>query len=321
MIQLRADPWRPDHGVGAEVSFDDDMPRAITDATIETTDWARPITPPPCAEEAVVFVDGVMRTELRVLASDGDKRAWGLIGSFAAGGVRCDGTASFVAEDRPVGRAFLLGGRIETDGLEVTIGNARLSYTCRPTTDDSPTGLRRGLQRLMLAEEQRLAAELATETLVFADGPLHFDSRVGKAPVVGVVKRMVSAYLEGAEAALLPSLQPGERTPLFGLGNNVLDRYAWYVRLLPQSDAWHELAGLVRCEVRMELGLDEAFRIADMVACHLPRYAGRPGLDPRAPQNLTPVGALEARLKHRLGSSMLIGRALTARLVEGNGHG
>lgn len=60
----------------------------------------------------------------------------------------------------------------------------------------------------------------------------------------------------------------------------------------------------------MELGLPEATRIADLVACHLPRYAGRPGVDPRAPQNLTPVGALETRLKHRLGSATVISRAL-----------
>ncbi|HEY7875482.1 MAG TPA: hypothetical protein VIG64_10210 [Actinomycetota bacterium] len=320
MIQLRADPWRPDHGVGAEVSFEDEMTRAITDPTVETEDWSRPVSPPPCPQDAVVFVDGVMRAELRVMASDGDKRAWGLIGSFAAGAVRCDGSASFVAEERPVGRTFLLGGRIEAPDLEITIGQATLAYRCRATTDDSPTGLRRGLQRLMLAEEQRLAAELARDTIVFADGPLHLDSAAGKSRVVGVVKRMVSAYLDGEHARLLPTLQPGERTPIFGLGNNVLDRYAWYVRLLPQNDAWHELAGLVRCEVRMELGLEAATRIADMVACHLPAYAGRPGVDPRAPQNLTPVGALEARLKHRLGSSTIIGRALTARLVEGNGH-
>jgi hypothetical protein len=266
-----------------------------------------------------VFVDGVMRTELRVLASDGDARAWGLIGSYAAGGVLCDGTASFVAEDRPIGRAFLLGGRIETGGIEVTIGAAHIAYDCHPTTDDSPAGLRRGLQRLMLAEEQRLAAQLAADTLVFADGPLHFDANAGNALVVGVVKRMVTAYLEGEPAALLTRLRPGERTPLFGLGNNVLDRYAWYVRLLPQSETWHELAGLVRCEVRMGVGLERSKRIADMVACHLPSFAGRPGVDPRAPQNLTPVGALEARLKHRLGSSTLIGRALQSRLVEGNG--
>lgn len=320
MVELKADPWRPDFGVGAEVSFEDEMAHAVTDPTVETPDWSRPLRPAPCPPDAVTFVDGVMRTELRVMASDGDKRAWGLIGSYAAGGVLCDGAATFVAEDRPVGRAFLLGGRIESGGLDVTIGTYRLSYECRPTTDDSPAGLRRGLQRLMLAEEQRLATLLAAETLVFADGPLHFDGAASEtAPVVGVVKRMVTAYLEGPEAGLLARLQPGERTPLFGLGNNVLDRYAWYIRLIPQSPSWHELAGLVRCEVRMGIGLDEATRIADMVACHLPSFAGRPGVDPRAPQNLTPVGALEARLKHRLGSSTLIGRALQTRLVEGNG--
>lgn len=320
MVSLKADPWRPDHGVGAEVSFEDELPHAVTDPGIETSDWSQAVAPGPCPPEAVVFVDGVMRTELRVLASDGDKRAWGLIGSYAAGAVRCDGAATYVAEEHPIGRAFLLGGRIETGGIDITIGRQRLSYDCHPTTDDSPTGLRRGLQRLMLAEEQRLAARLAHETLVFADGPLHFDGGAASAPVVGVVKRMVTAYLEGEHAALLTRLRPGERTPLFGLGNNVLDRYAWYVRLLPQSEAWHELAGLVRCEVRMGVGLDETKRIADMVACHLPSFAGRPGVDPRAPQNLTPVGALEARLKHRLGSSTLIGRALQTRLVEGNGH-
>lgn len=321
MVQLKADPWRPDHGVGAETPFEDEMTHAVVDAGVETDDWSRPLAPEPCPEQPVTFVDGVMRTELRVLASEGDKRAWGLLGSYAAGGVLCDGIASFVAEDRPIGRALLLGGRIESGALDLTVGESRLTYACHPTTDDTPTGLRRGLQRLMLAEEQRLAALLAADTLVFADGPLHVDATAGAARVVGVVKRMVSAYLEAPEAALLPRLQPGERTPLFGLGNNVLDRYAWYVRLVPQSPSWHELAGLVRCEVRMSVGLDRARSIADLVACHLPAFAGRPGVDPRAPQNLTPVGALEARLKHRLGSSTLIGRALQTRLVEGNRDG
>jgi hypothetical protein len=131
-----------------------------------------------------------------------------------------------------------------------------------------------------------------------------------------VVKRMVRSYLPDEEATLLPKLVAGQRSPVFGLGNNVLDRFAWYVRLIDSSASWHELAGLVRCEVRMELGLEQAVKIADIVACHLPTYAGRPGVDPRAPQNLTPVGALEARLKHRLGSSLVISRALLTRITK-----
>jgi hypothetical protein len=38
-----------------------------------------------------------------------------------------------------------------------------------------------------------------------------------------------------------------------------------------------------------------------MMTLTLPRYAGVAHVDPRAPQNLQPIGALEAQLRHRLG--------------------
>ena len=319
-MQLKADPWRPDHGVGAEVSFDGELAHAVTDTAIETADWSHAIDPGPCPPRPLIFVDGVMRTEMRVMAIERNIRAWGLVGSYAAGGVLCDGAANFVAEDHPVGRSLLMGGKMEAYDLQVPAGNATLTFEHKAVTDETPTGLRRGLQRQMLEAEQRLAAELAGSAIVLADGPLNLATDP-RAEVVGVVKRMVSAYLEGEPATLLPKLRPGERTPLFALGNQALDRYAWYQRLLPMDPSWHELAGLVRCEVRMELGPSKAAHIADELACQLPRFAGRPGVDPRAPQNLTPVGALEARLKHRLGSSLFIGRAILKSLVKGNGHG
>ena len=65
----------------------------------------------------------------------------------------------------------------------------------------------------------------------------------------------------------------------------------------------------------------EAIRTADLVAATLPRYAGIPWLDPRAPQNLQPVGALERHLRHSLGDSRLASRAVresVARLTHGN---
>lgn len=315
MVNLRADPWRPDFGAGAEIGFDEEITAAAVDVSVETTDWTRGIVVAPCDPEPFCFVDGVMRSELRVMASDGDKRAWGLVGSFAAGAVLCNGSAAFTAEDVPVGRVMLLGSRVEAPAFNVQIGRSALSYRSHPVTDDSPTGLRRQLQRLMLSAEQTLAARLSEDSIVFADGPLHLDAGGAKARVVGVVKRMVRSYLPDEQAALLPRLRPGERSPVFGLGNQVLDRFAWYVRLIDGSSSWHELAGLVRCEVRTELGLQQATAIADLVACHLPSFAGRPGVDPRAPQNLTPVGALENRLKHRLGSAVLISRALLTRIA------
>lgn len=318
MVQLRADPWRPDMGAGAEVSHDDDLATPFVDPGVETADWSRPISPESCDPETFFFVDGVMRTELRVLATNGTRKAWGAMGSYLAGAVCCDGKARFVCEDEPVGRALILGGRVETAPVEVQAPGGRLVYQPHAVADDSPTSLRIALQRLMLRYEQRVAGRLGKEGIVFADGPLHPSPEQKGVTVVGVVKRMVKAYLVDEQRDLLPHLRPGQRTPLFAVGNKVVDRYAWYIRLLPPEPAWHELAGLVRCEVGMELGAGKAAEIADIVACHLPVFAGRPGVDPRAPQNLTPVGALEQRLKHRLGNSTFVNRALTAHLAEGH---
>ena len=313
------DPWRADHGSGAEIPFDDQVPEAQVDAHAESSDWSRAVRPPPPPARPIVFVDGVMRTELRVLASDGDARAWGLLGSYAAGAVRCDGAATFIAEDEPIGRTLVVGGRVEVGPITVQVGGCELNYEPHPSPDDSPQGLRTRLQRLMLAAEQSLAARLASGDLVFSDGPLHFDKPT-ESPVIGVVKRMVRSYLDDEPASLLPRLEPGERTPVFAFGSGRFDRYSWYQRLLPIDPRWHELAGLVRCECRMDVGLTRAVELADAASVVLPRFAGRPGVDPRAPQNLTPVGALEARLKHRLGSSSVLSRALQAHLAEVFAH-
>ncbi|MGH2774217.1 MAG: hypothetical protein ACRDJT_02120 [Actinomycetota bacterium] len=315
MAQLRIDPWRSDFGSGAEVDLEGEVSMAVTDPHVETTDWSRPIVPAPQRPEAWVFVDGVMRSETNVMAAEEDRRAWGRFGSVAAGGVRCDGAATFVAQDRPIRRVLVVGSRVEVRDVTVTVGNSQLHYPVYPVADDSPQGLRIGLQRAMFAEEQQLAMSLVDQGLVFVDGRLSPDL-IGDAPIVGVVKRMVRAYLDGAEAELLGRLAPGQRTPLFAFGSGQPDRFAFHLRLIPQEASWHELAGLVRCEVPMGIGRDAAIAIADRVACHLPSFAGRPGVDPRAPQNLNPVGALEARLKHRLGSRLMIERALKAHLTE-----
>jgi hypothetical protein len=52
----------------------------------------------------------------------------------------------------------------------------------------------------------------------------------------------------------------------------------------------------------------------------LPVFASQPGRDPRAPQNLYPVGALETQLRHRLGDAQLVRRAIEAHLLEETTH-
>ena len=66
------------------------------------------------------------------------------------------------------------------------------------------------------------------------------------------------------------------------------------------------------------IGLQGAVALADRVTALLPRFAGRPS-DPRYPQNLAPVGALEGWLQHRMGHRGLIRRSLTAWLTAQGG--
>lgn len=60
-----------------------------------------------------------------------------------------------------------------------------------------------------------------------------------------------------------------------------------------------------------------AIALADQSTLALPPLASSPIRDPRAPQNLTPVGALEAVLTHRLGDRRWLRRLLAASVGEG----
>jgi hypothetical protein len=66
----------------------------------------------------------------------------------------------------------------------------------------------------------------------------------------------------------------------------------------------------VRCEAGPALSPDAVVALAGRVAAALPRYASEPHKDPRAPQNLYPIGGLERELRHRLGHAGVLYRAL-----------
>ena len=66
----------------------------------------------------------------------------------------------------------------------------------------------------------------------------------------------------------------------------------------------------MRIEVPESQGLAAAQERADEVAATLPRFAGVAHKDPRAPQNLLPIGALERRLRHQLGPADRAARAV-----------
>jgi hypothetical protein len=70
----------------------------------------------------------------------------------------------------------------------------------------------------------------------------------------------------------------------------------------------------VRLETSAAAGLEAARARADASACLLPSCASDPAHDPRAPQNLLPIGGLESRLRHLLGDPLIVRRAIESRL-------
>jgi uncharacterized protein len=317
MVVLRADPWAPDYGMGFQARVEETLP--VVDPGVESDEWSVPRTPPAPPPGRLWFVDGVRRVELRLLADEGGRRAPGLFGSYAVGAVCCDGRARF--EAHRLGRAVVVGGGILPDRITVRVGLHRADY--EPVTDPSsePDRPLWKLQQLMQQAEGGLAAAAASEPdrLVVVDGPLTFFDPTG-APVVGMVKRFAKHYLDAAREGLLSALGPGQRTPVFALGDSEqpVQRFAWYSRLASVRREWHDQAGIVRCEVRAGVGLGAAVALADRVSALLPGYAGRPS-DPRAPQNLAPVGGLEAWLRHRMGDARMLRRALMDWIGSGGG--
>ncbi|MGZ4130333.1 MAG: hypothetical protein ACXVPR_05855 [Actinomycetota bacterium] len=308
MLVLRADPWTPDHGMGFETVLDE--PPARADPFVETDDWDHAIAPGGADGGPIRFVDGVRRVEQRLIASEDGRRGHALFGTYAAGTVRTDGRAVFGA--CVVRRALVLGSRLHRDDVRLRSGATELVYRAVTDPGSEPDDPLHRLQKEMQATETELAIEAAADDgeLVLADGRWTSQQPTAS-PVVGVVKRWSRAYLVPEQEALVARLGAGERTPLFGLAKpeEALGRFAWYARLCAVRPEWHDHAGVVRCEVRVGVGLDAARGLADRVTALLPRFAGRTS-DPRYPQNLAPVGALETYLQHRMGHRGMIRRAL-----------
>lgn len=301
--------------MGFDVRFEE--PELDVDAAVETEDWSTPRGPGQIERTPLWFVDGVRRTELRLIVDTDTRRVRGLLGSYAVGAVHTDSAATF--GDQEVRRAFVLGGGERGERLDIPCGRSVLEFDPETTPGNEPDDPLIELQHLMREAEGALAARLATESdqVVLMDGPLAPSLRrsTTACPVVGVIKRFGREYLEPENAQLLPKLGPGDRTPLFALSQIKVRRYAWYARLTAVRAPWHDHAGLVRCEIRGSLPVDEAANVADRVTSYLPAFAGRPQ-DPRTPQNLIPIAGLETRLRHRIGDSALIRRALIDHLSE-----
>jgi hypothetical protein len=164
-----------------------------------------------------------------------------------------------------------------------------------------------GLQELLRRLEIEVAVKERNFDLLVVDGPL--SSHHARRGVVGYVKSHHVSYLEPELERVVGALEPCERTPLF-LTTTTYRRYSSYLRL--GGDRSHPFSGVVRLEISAESPLSTVRRLASLAARTLPRFGSVPHKDPRAPQNLFPIGALERELRRRLGDHAIVHRALRA---------
>lgn len=303
------DAWDP--GYGMSVPDGDLDPTTVdVDCAVETPParW-QPVTPPAsaAASDRVAFVDGVRRTDARVWFSDGDLSTSAACASLAAGAVLCPpagGAAEIAAVE--VDRCVFAAAGSQAHDISTRYGDYRL-VLC---PDASPKALNTKITETMTALERRVAVTDAG--LVVYDGPLRGrDDGRG----VGYVKTQHVLYLPEQLHSVLGHLAAGQRTPLFRIGGeHPQARLSWYLRL--PGAAAHPLAGVVRCELPPQTRPTEAAARADLVSATLPRFASQPHRDPRAPQNLNPIGGLEQHLRRRLGDRDLLLRGLQARAAQ-----
>ncbi|HXW87455.1 MAG TPA: hypothetical protein VEJ42_04285 [Streptosporangiaceae bacterium] len=322
-VSFSVDPWDPSYGMafGEELTGDplhSSSAQLVLDLEVPPDRWQpmtadRGVPVPP----AILFLDGVRRIDARVWVHGPDAQpAPGIAASYAAGLVCLAGTARIA--DVAVERGLFTAA---ADATDIDTRHAR--YVARKAAGPGPDQLSLALQQHLSETEVQLALLFRathpdTDDLLFVDGPLRGRTHLDR--TIGYVKTHHTTYLPAEQAAVVGALRPGERTPAFTMGTS-WRRNSWYLRL----PAWGASAavpagqdgstgapwsGVVRLECSADLPLPEVRRLADLSALLLPPLASSPHKDPRAPQNLVPIGGLERELRRRLGDQQVLYRSL-----------
>ena len=316
LVRLRLDPWPGDYEGAFQIEELEEVAAEEIDTAAESGDWSAVKPETIQRPEPLFFVDGVRRIEARVIADDeSGRQVHGLFASVATGSVVASRSeAKF--EDIRIRRYIVLGCGLSAEPVTFRIGNADLHFVPHSVLDATPTGPILGIQQLMRMEEASIAEDHSDQcACVFADGPLTYLTTVHQR-TVGIIKRLFRAYIPASNFALVRRLAVGERTPLFAIRDGKYDRYSWYMRVANRRAMDHDVAGVLRLEVRVGVGLQMAIGLANLSSACLPAFATDSTRDPRAPQNLLPVGALEQELRHRLGDSAKVRRGIEKILFE-----
>jgi len=310
-LEVHIDPWAVEYGPGFPAEADEEVrpEQVLLDVESPLTSW-RAIQPTPASSSmarCVVFVDGVQRIEARLIVTREVLIAHGAFGSYAVGSVEIENGAAAYGQWLVKRLVILASSQSIPASVDLMPG---VYYLPISTVGTNPQAPARMLHNEMRAEEERFARELADDgdNLVILDGPLTFEEAV-HGSAVGLVKRIFRLYLPPEGMDTVRRLAVGMRTPIFALrSTRRFARYSWYLRVGSSRSGDSPFAGIVRLEVSEGVGLQRALALADGTSLLLPAFISQRGADPRAPQNLIPIGALEARLRHLMGDPRLIRR-------------
>ncbi|HWN71161.1 MAG TPA: hypothetical protein VNM90_26165 [Haliangium sp.] len=305
-MRIYVEDWQVEYGRPNLAADDEETPEGSAKLVEDDDRLARHQgQAPPPERVSLACVDGVRRAEaLLILPQESGEQAHGMAGALAYGAVSIQGQGRPVFGPCQVERLTIWGSSRSDATLPAGPGGWRWeSMSVDSTEIHAPL---RALENIMINRERKLAASLAeTHRITLVDGPLHPLPDL-PVPVVGYVKTHHRRWLDLALHRLVPLMDVGWRTSLFRVGT---DRLSAYVRIDAPSSMGSPWAGIIRIEMFQSLGVERAAAIADQLAGLLPRFAGVAHRDPRAPQNLQPVGALENHLRRMLGVPGLATRA------------
>jgi hypothetical protein len=318
MVSFTVDPWDPGYGLAfaeeaAAEGLTESSAQLNLDLEVSAASW-QPLDPDPAVPlpSIMLFADGVRRIDARVWVHNGSPQPGaGIAASYATGLVACDGAARIV--DVTVERGLFTFAPEAADIITKSVG-----YPVRMAAGPGLDQLSLALQQRLTDAEVRLAVAFraqhpADDDLLLVDGPLRGRTHLDR--TVGYIKTHHAAYLPAAQAAVVGALVPGQRTPAFIMGTS-WRRSSWYLRLPGAPGVpW---SGVVRLECSADLPPAHVTRLADLTARLLPPLASAPYKDPRAPQNLVPIGGLERELRRRLGDQQLLYRALRVAAITPN---
>ncbi len=316
-VRLRLLAWDVEYGTELALDADPAAPDDEVDLGVELpSDSWLPITPAASLRAPrVIFVDGVRRIDVRIVGAWPERIFHGIFGSYAVGtAVLEPGTARFGAH-RVVRLVVLGSGESLAEPVTVT---PTLVFAPLSTAEHEPVAPLRALQNDMRRAEEELARSAAVEPdhLVVVDGPLTFESPHGSR-VVGYVKGIHDLHLPPDRLPFLGSLPARARTPLFALrGSKRFARFSWFLRLAEPPVGNADLFGLARLEVVASVGIDAARSLADATTALLPGLAAPRTRDPRSPQNLLPIGALEGHLRQWLGDRRVVRSQIERAVVK-----